>query len=101
MPHLNIENRDNRVGVALALVVLLLGPSAASAASSCSSAIPRLQAEVDTKIDTWAGSGRAGRESVAAMQRHQPTPKSVARAEARVGDGSQGVEALRQLQRAR
>jgi hypothetical protein len=35
------------------------------------------------------------------MQHRQPTPRSLARAEAQVGDGSKGVQAVTELKRAR
>jgi hypothetical protein len=70
-------------------------------AGPCTAAIARAQAKVDAQLNAWAGAGPAGRESVAAMQHRQPTPGSLARADARLGDSSDGVRAVAELKRAR
>ncbi|MCG7394179.1 hypothetical protein MHY87_14825 [Microvirga sp. ACRRW] len=87
------------------ITVLLLGmallmPSIARA-EPCGPEIDRLQAEVDARIDTTAGTGRMGDESSAATEHHQPTPGSIARAEGRLGEGSDYTQILAALAQAR
>ena len=52
----------------------------------CSQDIEQMQVRVDAKLDSIAQAGRTVKESVAATLRHQPTPMSIARAEAAIGD---------------
>ena len=55
-------------------------------AGPCSPQIAKMQARIDAKIDAEAAAGREGAESAAATEHHQPTPKSIAAAEVRLGD---------------
>ena len=55
-------------------------------ANSCSAEIAQMQARIDAKLDSMAASGPTAVESVAATLHHQPTPRSIAAAEARIGD---------------
>jgi hypothetical protein len=66
-------------------------------AGPCSQAIDRLQARFDAKLEANAAAGPSARESTAATLNHQPTPSSIAAAEAKLGEISpekvQAVEA--------
>ncbi len=84
--------------VLLALVVLAPLPAAAG---PCAKAIDDVQASVNAYVDRMAGAGNSGKESTSATMRRQPTPDSVAQAEADLGDGKTGEKALAALQRAR
>ncbi|MBO1909436.1 hypothetical protein J4G37_31990 [Microvirga sp. 3-52] len=70
-------------------------------AGPCTAQIDNLQAEIDAQIDRAAGIGPMGRESVAADDHHQPTPDSIARAEASLGNGRSYERALEVLSQAR
>ena len=65
---------------------LLMTSPVPTLAGPCSPQIAEMQARIDAKIDAEAAAGRQGAESVAAMEHHQPTPKSIAEAEVRLGD---------------
>jgi hypothetical protein len=58
----------------------------ASYAGPCSHEIDRVQAEIDAKLEARAAAGPTARESTAATLHRQPTPGSIAAAEARLGD---------------
>jgi hypothetical protein len=58
----------------------------ASYAGPCSHEIDRMQAEIDAKLEAKASAGSSARESTAATLHRQPTPGSIAAAEARLGD---------------
>jgi hypothetical protein len=64
----------------------LLASMSASYAGPCSHEIDRVQHTIDAKLDAQAGAGPAARESIAATTDRQPTPESIAAAEARLGD---------------
>ena len=66
--------------VALSLTV---GPSLAG---PCAKEISETQAAFDTKLAAAAASGPSAPESTLATLHHQPTPGTVARAEAQLGD---------------
>ncbi|WP_262296735.1 hypothetical protein [Microvirga sesbaniae] len=90
-------------GITGPLSVLTLVALAATAAQAgpCGAEIDRLQAAVDARIDTTAGTGPTGRESTAATDHREPTPGSIAMAEARLGDGASNEKALAALGQAR
>jgi len=69
--------------VALSLTV---GPCLAG---PCAKEISETQAAFDTKLAAAAASGPSAPESTLATLHHQPTPSTVARAEAQLGDISQ------------
>jgi hypothetical protein len=71
------------------------------AAGPCTADIDQLQARLDAKLDETAGAGRSGPESLGADLHHEPTPGSIARAEERLGEGSDLGQALAALARAR
>jgi hypothetical protein len=64
-------------------------------------AIDRLQSGVDALIAAAAVAGPAGRESTAAMTHRQPTPSSIAAAEARLNEGARAERARAAMARAR
>lgn len=76
---------------------------AASAAESgpCTSEIDAAQADVDARIEATGESGPYGVESEGAKLHHQPTPGSIAEAEARLGEGESMVAAVDALAEAR
>jgi hypothetical protein len=83
---------------AAAAIALFAVPSQAG---PCSPEIDRVQARVDAMIAATAAAGPAGRQSTAATTHRQPTPDSIAAAEARLGEGARTQRALAALERAR
>jgi hypothetical protein len=71
-------------------------------AGPCSTAIDRMQAHIDARLDAAAAAGRGAKESTGALTDRQPTPGSIARAEEQLHDVSTGtVAAVKQaMQRA-
>lgn len=96
----------NRIGKALlysAPVIVLLnvtGPAMA-ASDACSTGIDRVQAQLDAALARSAAAGPSAKESSFATMRRQPTPETVARAEAQVGDWQGATKAVAALQNAR
>jgi hypothetical protein len=84
-----------------AAIVALLGLVAPAHAGPCSGAIDHVQAQVDTTIDQRANAGPWLPESNSALRSHQPTPNSIAKAEAEAGRGRKQEAALAALGRAR
>jgi hypothetical protein len=82
--------------VCIAVVPTVL--TSATFASPCSQEIHRVQAKFDAKLEAQAAAGRYACESTAATMHRQPTPGSIAAAEAKLGDVSeekvQAVESL-------
>ena len=72
-----------------------------SYAGPCSLDIDRMQASVDTVIAATAVAGPPGRQSTAAMTHRQPTPSSIAAAEAKLGEGERAKRALAAIAQAR
>ncbi|MEZ0168701.1 hypothetical protein [Microvirga sp. TS319] len=70
-------------------------------AGPCSATIDQLQAVVDSRIDTTAGTGGMARESAEVTDHRQPTPESIARAEKELGEGTGYGQALTLLGQAR
>jgi hypothetical protein len=70
-------------------------------AGPCTDEIDRVQVKVDARIGAIAKGGRLGKESVAAQLNRQPTPESIAAAEAKLGEGRRAEEAVAALARAR
>src|SRR5277367_2556036 len=62
---------------------LTIGPCLAG---PCAKEISETQAAFDTKLAAAAASGPSAPESTLATLHHQPTPSTVARAEAQLGD---------------
>ena len=70
-------------GVALAASI------SGSYAGPCSQEIDRLRSEIDAKLGALAAAGPSTRESTTATMHRQPTPRSIAGAENKLGDLSQ------------
>lgn len=70
-------------------------------AGPCSRAIDRMQAQIDARLEAIAASGKTAKQSLAADQSRQPTPESIAAAEATLGEGKGAQAALADLARAR
>ena len=67
----------------------------ASYAGPCSQGIDRVQAQFDAKLEANAALGPSARESTAATMNRQPTPDSIAAAEAKLGEISpESVQAV-------
>ena|ERR1700687_4410824 len=68
-----------------------------SFAGPCSDAIDSMQARIDAKLEAKAAAGPTAKEGVAAGMSDQPTPRSMAAAEEKLGEmSSQTVDAVRQ-----
>jgi len=67
---------------------ILAASTPASYASPCSEAIDRMQAKIDAKLEAATAIGPYAVESTAATMHRQPTPRSIASAEVRLGDVS-------------
>ena len=68
------------------MLALLSGPALAG---PCADRIYRDQVAFDKRLDAAAAHGHAAAESTCAMLHHQPTPGSIAQAEAAAGDLSE------------
>jgi hypothetical protein len=55
-------------------------------AGPCLQEIARVQSQIDAKLAARAAAGPTARESSGALLHHQPTPGSIAAAEARLGE---------------
>jgi hypothetical protein len=75
--------------------------ASAGFAGPCTSEIDGMQVKVDARIEAVAKGGRFGKESVAAQLDRQPTPGSLAAAEAELGEGKAMERAVEALARAR
>jgi hypothetical protein len=87
----------------ITLRVLVFAAMAVAASASttyagpCSNQIDAMQARIDAKLEAKAASGPTAKEGIAAGMSVQPTPRSIATAEEKLGDISrQTVEALGQ-----
>jgi hypothetical protein len=70
----------------LALAALLAASAGVAHAGPCAAQIGEMQARIDAKLASAARNGPSTRESVAATDSRQPTPDSIAAAEAKLGD---------------
>jgi hypothetical protein len=68
-----------------ASAITLATSMSASYAGPCSEQIDRTQAKFDAKLRASAAGAPSAPESPAAREHHQPTPNSIAAAEARLG----------------
>lgn len=80
---------------------LLLGTAPAAFAAPCSESIKQAQAALDSYLDALAAAGPSAPESTDALLNHEPSPSSIARAEAALGDGDEPEIAQEALDRAR
>ena len=74
-----------RYGLAV-VAILPIFYSPACLAGPCSKQIDEMQARIDAKLEAAAVAGQAGKESTASTMNRQPTPKSIAEAEIKLGD---------------
>jgi hypothetical protein len=70
-------------------------------AGPCTSGIVEAQAKLDAQIEATAKAGPYGKETLGAKLHRQPTPKSLAEAEAKLGEGAAMETAAAMLERAR
>lgn len=99
-----ILNWIGKAWVYSAPVILLLNvtnPAMAAPSDACSVGIDRVQAELDATLARRAATGPTAKQSDFATMRRQPTPETVARAEAEIGDWQGGTKAAAALQNAR
>ncbi|MBF9234165.1 hypothetical protein I2H38_12320 [Microvirga sp. BT350] len=85
----------------MASAAALILSGAPCLAGPCTKAIDTAQAQVDARIEARAAAGPAGVESTGALLHHQPTPESLAAAEAKLGEGKKIDAALDALSHAR
>jgi hypothetical protein len=74
--------------LSMAALLLTLAPCHAG---PCSKQIEEFQIQIDAKLNAAAANGPAADETTAATDHRQPTPKSIAAAEVKLGDVSQKV----------
>lgn len=75
------------IGRSLAICAIVFAASgSATNAGPCAQGIDRLQAQFDSKLAANAAAGPSARESIAATMNRQPTPQSMAAAEAKLGE---------------
>jgi len=79
-----MRRKAHLLGVACAAA--LAASVSAGYAGPCSKDIHRVQAQIDAKLEAKAKAGPSARESTAATMNRQPTPASIAAAEAKLGD---------------
>jgi hypothetical protein len=72
----------------IASAAALVASMSASNAGPCSQEIDRVQAEIDTALNSNAATGPSAPESTAATSHRQPTPESLAAAESQLGEES-------------
>jgi len=76
----------NTQRVMVAGAAALAASITAVCAGPCSDAIDSMQARVDARFEAVAGSGQFATQSTQAQLHRQPTPGSIAAAEARLGE---------------
>jgi hypothetical protein len=83
-----------------AMLAIAVSLPTSSYAGPCTAEIGRIQVEIDKQIEITAGKGKTAKQTVGAQLGHQPTPQSIADAEAALGEGAPQA-ALHALERAR
>ncbi len=84
-----------RAILALAAIICAFCP-APSRAGACANDLYQAEVAINRELDAIAARGKAAAESTFATSHHQPTPATVAGAEAQVGDVSDSqVQAVR------
>lgn len=80
----------------LVLIAAFAASMSPGFAGPCSRAVDRMQARIDARLEAAAGSGPTAPVSSGAYLHRQPTPRSLAAAESRLGEVSpQTIEAVR------
>lgn len=78
-------------------IFVFVASAPASHAGPCTNAIGNMQARIDAKLEAKAAAGPIAREGVSAGMSDQPTPRSMAAAEEKLGEVSpETVDAVRQ-----
>jgi len=72
-------------------VLVLVGSVCLGHAGPCQHEIDRMQARVDAKLEALTRVGPSAAESSGALLHRQPTPGSIAAAEAKLGDATAGA----------
>lgn len=85
---------------AATIAVVILSPTM-SYGGPCLREINRTQTNIDSRIDVIAGAGKTAKQTVGAQLSHQPTPRSIAEAEAALGEDEGSRNALAALSKAR
>jgi hypothetical protein len=67
-------------------LAVAISPVSPCVAGPCAEQIVNVQARIDAKLQAAAAAGPTGKETVAATMNRQPTPKSIAEAEVKLGD---------------
>lgn len=89
-----------RAALAFVAVACTLTPAVARA-GPCTDAIYRANLAINARLDAAAAKGKTGTESTFATTNHQPTPATVAAAEAKLGDVPEAdVNAVREYMQA-
>ena len=77
-------------------VVAAIAFAPACLAGPCSQQIDEMQARIDARLEAAAATGKTGKETTFATMNRQPTPKSIAEAEIKLGDiSAQKAQAVR------
>jgi hypothetical protein len=84
-----------------ALVLTTIFSASGCYAGPCLGLIDKMQARIDAGLASTAQTGKFGKETTAATLSHQPTPASIAAAEARLGEGAKYRRAEAHLRLAR
>ncbi len=78
-------------------IFVFVASTSASHADPCTNAIGNMQVRIDAKLEAKAAAGPTAREGVSAGMSDQPTPRSMAAAEEKLGEVSpETVDAVRQ-----
>jgi hypothetical protein len=72
------------------LVLALLPTPALALGGACTAQLDKLQFAFDSQVEVTAAKGPGGAETTDAKLHHQPTPQTIAKAEANIGDKSTG-----------
>jgi mRNA-degrading endonuclease toxin of MazEF toxin-antitoxin module len=92
-----LGERHDRCEIVVIRRIALAASTSASYAGPCSHEIGNMQARIDAKLEAKAAAGPTAREGAAAGRSDQPTPRSIAAAEERLGEVSpQMADAVRQ-----
>jgi hypothetical protein len=76
----------NRLNVLLFGLAAAISSISPSFAGPCSQEVDALQVRIDARLKAAAAAGPTGTESTSATMHHQPTPESIATAEAKLCD---------------
>jgi hypothetical protein len=76
----------NVLGIAIMATSTIAFAGSVANAGPCARGIDRLQAQFDSRLEANAAAGPSAREGTAATMNRQPTPQSIAAAEAKLGE---------------